>query len=124
MSKTFAILSFKVEGLHHWPEAEGNEAYLKYPHRHMFHYLIKIEQFHNNRDVEYLEWRRKLNYVFECSLNRKNEVQDFGSKSCETLANECLNYIKEHPEFDKRSIVVSVFEDGENGAEVTYTPDA
>lgn len=111
----FAIIRAQFEGIHSYPEASGGEVYLRYPHRHMFHVEVKIEQFHDDRDIEYIEFKRWLTSL----INRKDKYFDFGNKSCEMIAKELLDTINsKHP---GRYLSVKVLEDNENGAEVLST---
>ena len=105
----FAIIRTQFEGIHSYPEASGNEVYLRYPHRHMFHVEVKIEQFHNNRDIEYIEFKHWLNNLIQ--------LKGLNYKSCEMIAEELVEHTRfRHP---NRDIYVKVFEDNENGAEVS-----
>jgi len=104
-----AVVRFRVEGRHHWPEAPIERAYLRYMHRHMFHVEVTITVGHQEREVEYHD------LLTFCKKNFPGG--DLGSRSCETMAVELLEKIcKEYPD---RTYVVSVFEDGENGATVS-----
>ena len=117
--QTNIIVKLQVEGTHNWPDAtDGAGAemhYLEYRHRHMFHIVAKKEVFHDDRDVEFIMFKRDIiQYLENTYYNKESRTHEFGAKSCEMLAKEILK------EFD--CVYVSVFEDNENGAEI-YTPD-
>ena len=64
---TNIICRLQVEGLHWWSEASKYEptmVYLESPHRHMFHIEVKKQVFHDDRDVEFIVFKRKvINYL-------------------------------------------------------------
>lgn len=109
---------FQKEGIHKYPAALDDPAleevkFLGYPHRHMFHFEVELEVFHDDRDVEFILFKRELESLFE------NGTMDIDFKSCEMLADDIANYI-----FDKypgRNLRISVSEDNENGATAVYT---
>lgn len=121
---TSVIISFQLEGLHHWPEANDHfpdVGFLRYPHRHMFHFKLSKLVTHTDRDVEFIRWKRQVikylqtNYtvitgVQDDSIVRNGNFLDFNRMSCEDIATELLN------KFD--CLWVEVWEDGENGARV------
>lgn len=102
----WAIVQFDFEGIHHYPEAAGSKVFLKYPHRHLFKAEVWIEQFHNNRDIEY--------FSFRDWLKGKSESGELGRKSCEMMATELADWIR--AVYPDRQVKVKVMEDGENGA--------
>ena len=57
-SRQWAIIKTQVEGIHRFPEATDEEKYLSYPHRHIFHITVYIEQFHGDRDIEYIVFKK------------------------------------------------------------------
>ena len=111
---TNIICRLQVEGLHWWSEASKYEptmVYLESPHRHMFHIEVKKQVFHDDRDVEFIMFKRDiLEYLEHEYFNFESRTHEFGAKSCEMLAKEIME------EFD--CCYVSVFEDNENGAEI------
>ena len=107
--KTSAKVRFRREGLQHYPSAEGDEEFLKHEHRHMFHFKVLVEQFHDNRDVEYIRLKRFLTDNFEAG--------DFDNQSCEMIAKDVVELVESEFGSD-REVVVEVTEDGENGAVV------
>lgn len=107
------IVRLQFEGFHHYPQAPAEVAFLKYPHRHMFHIRAEIEVTHTDRDLEIIMVKRRLhNYLTETN---------FGRGSCEEIANNLQEFLKvEYPLPDSytrnRVVHVEVLEDGENGA--------
>jgi len=104
----YAIIKMQFEGIHKYPGATGDEEFLKYPHRHIFHVEVKIEQFHDNRDIEYIAFKRWLTKQLDDNLDYK---------SCEMIAKDLINKIK--ADYPNRKLIVKVLEDNENGAEVS-----
>lgn len=112
--QTNIIVKLQVEGTHNWPTASDFEPtmkYLEYQHRHMFHIDARREVFHDDRDVEFIVFKRKIkNYLEMKYYNSEIDCCDFGSQSCEMLAQEI------YKEFEL--CYCAVYEDNENGAEV------
>jgi hypothetical protein len=109
---TNVIVRLELEGLHNWPAAQGvfpEVGFLSSMHRHKWFITAKKRVNHDDRDVEFIMFKRDIEYY-----NTESRTHEFGAKSCEMLAKEILK------EFD--CVYVSVFEDNENGAEI-YTPD-
>lgn len=103
---TRIIINFQFEATHSWPNCNIPEvSFLKSPHRHMFHVEMKRPVRHNDRDVEFIKFKRDvLKYV------RENwEGKDLGHRSCENLACFLASQFG--------CTYVKVMEDGENGAE-------
>ena len=106
-STTWAKVTHRFSGVHSWPEAAGPHAYLVHPHRHEFHVTVWVEQFHDDRDVEYLlfkDWLREM-----CTGG------DMQGRSCEMMARS-LRVSTKARWGDHRRVRVEVTEDGENGA--------
>lgn len=108
------IVNTRFSALHCWPGCNipGKE-YLKNPHRHEFHVQVKIRVNHTDRDVEFIDFKEKLNCLLGC---------DFEGKNLETMSCEMICEIIRN-EFHKYPIVyVRVLEDGENGSEMVISP--
>lgn len=112
--KTNIVVRLQVEGIHNWPDCPIKEvAFLKYPHRHIFHIECKKEVTHLDRDIEIIQLKRKIvryllfNYGVDFT---DSEGCDFKSKSCEMIAVELLKHFGLN--------YCQVLEDNENGAEV------
>ena len=64
-AKRRIFVTFQKEGIHRFPAAEtdpqfatGDEydvSFLAVPHRHIFHFRVEIEVFHNDRDIEFIQ---------------------------------------------------------------------
>jgi hypothetical protein len=113
MITRYIEVSFQKEGIHKYPQALtdpklADVSFLGNPHRHMFHFYVKLEVFHNDREVEFILFKRELENLY----NKSTLELDY--KSCEMLAEDLINYIKE--KYPNRKITVRVYEDDENGA--------
>jgi hypothetical protein len=113
IKQKFIWVTFQKEGIHKYPDAPEGVEFLKYPHRHIFHFKVELEVFHDDREVEFILFKRELE-----SLYSQGTLQ-LDYKSCEMMADDLANYIKE--KYSKRDLVITVSEDGENGA-VCYYP--
>lgn len=93
------------EALHNWPECPFEEvAYLRDPHRHIFHIKAYKQVNHDDRDVEFIMLKHDISFYLRSTYPGKN----IGAKSCEMLAQELIL------EFGLSRCEVS--EDNENGA--------
>lgn len=119
MIQTNIIVNLSVEGIHNWPDAKKkmpDVAFLSDKHRHIFNFCLKKKVSHSDRDVEIILFKRSvLEYLYETyGLQHEPDSYykwcNFGSKSCEMLADELLKQF--------RLEYCSVLEDNENGAEV------
>ena len=113
--KRWIEVTFQKEGIHKYPLAltEPNLAdvsFLGHPHRHIFHFRVRISVMHNDRDIEFIQFKRWLESLY----NSATAVLDLNFMSCEMLAEELIAVINET--YPNRSVIVSVFEDNENGA--------
>jgi len=116
--QTFIEVSFQKEGVHVYPDALINPklkdvAYLGYLHRHMFHFYVKMEVFHLDRDVEFIMLKRELEKMYG------DGALALDYKSCEMIADELLVYLMMQYPF--RDMTIRVYEDDENGAVLEYT---
>jgi hypothetical protein len=116
--KRWIEVSFQKEGIHKYPAALDDPkladvSFLGYPHRHIFHFYVRLEVEHNDRDVEFILFKRELENLFETG------TMQCDYKSCEMLAEDLINYIQEN--YSKRDITVKVYEDDENGAILEYS---
>ena len=107
-------VSFQKEGIHQYPAAPDEVAFLRHPHRHMFHFRVEIEVFHDDRDIEFIMFKRELETLYG------RGALELDYKSCEMLASDLEQYILTN--YPGRCYNVNVSEDNENGA-VLYSGD-
>ncbi len=115
-------VTFSKEGIHKYPAAledpklatgdEYDVSFLGYPHRHIFHFKVWIEVFHDDRDIEFIQFKRWLENLY------KEDVVQLDYKSCEMIADDLANEIQ--AKYPSRYIKISVAEDNENGCEMEY----
>lgn len=120
-------VTFTKEGVHKYPGADTDPAlatgdwddvsFLGYPHRHIFHFRVCIEVFHNDRDIEFIQFKRWLQRLYE-EVDHSTTILDLDYKSCEMIADEL--YIQIAERYPGRSVTISVAEDNENGCQITY----
>ena len=117
-------ITFRKEGIHCYPAAatdprlntagEYDVAFLANPHRHIFHFRVSIDVFHNDRDIEFIQFKRWLESLY----NGSNTVLELDWKSCEMIADDL--YIQIADRYPGRAVVIEVSEDGENGCFISY----
>ena len=117
-------VTFRKEGIHCYPAAatdpnlntagEYDVSFLASPHRHIFHFRVSIDVFHNDRDIEFIQFKRWLESLY----NGQNSVLELDWKSCEMIADELYTHIADR--YPDRSVTIEVSEDGENGCFITY----
>ena len=115
-------VTFSKEGIHKYPAAledpklatgdEYDVSFLGYPHRHIFHFKVWIEVFHDDRDIEFIQFKRWLENLY------KGDILQLDYKSCEMIADDLYEAIND--EYPGRYIKISVAEDNENGCEMEY----
>ena len=113
--KTNIISTYQIDGLHCWPNAKKiipKMEYLSDLHRHMFYFTAKKQVFHDDRDVEFIDFKRQLiTYITKKYYDDQYECCNFKASSCEILAKELL--------IKFGLCYCSVMEDGENGGSVS-----
>jgi hypothetical protein len=117
-------VTFRKEGIHCYPAAatdpklntagEYDVSFLANPHRHIFHFRVSIDVFHNDRDIEFIQFKRWLEALYSGS----NTVLELDWKSCEMIADDL--YIQIADRYPNRNVVIEVSEDGENGCCIKY----
>ena len=114
MERTTIWVTWDREGMHRYPAAPEEVAFLRHPHRHIFKFRAEIEVFHDDRDIEFFIMKKDLQEnVWPLQV-------EFDYKSCEMLAKDVVTYLT--TKYPGRSITVDCSEDGENGATLKYTP--
>lgn len=103
-------ITTQFEGFHKYPNAPEEVSFLRNEHRHIFHIKVWIEIFHNDRDIEFILFKRFIN-----SIIVSNQL-DY--KSCEMISDEI--YYKIIEKYPNRKIKIEVSEDLENGSYKEY----
>ena len=115
--KSMIWVKFEREGIHKYPAAledaklatgdEYDVSFLGYPHRHIFHFRVAIEVFHDDRDIEFIQFKRWLTKLY----NEATLQLDY--KSCEMIAEDLYKVISDL--YPDRAVEIEISEDGENG---------
>jgi hypothetical protein len=121
-------VTFRKEGIHRYPAAatdpalctagEYDVSFLASPHRHIFHFRVSIDVFHNDRDIEFIQFKRWLENLYSNNGIVSNPVLELDWKSCEMIADDL--YLKIAERYPGRAVVIEVSEDGENGCSISY----
>ena len=110
-------VTFQREGIHCFPAAAtdpklADVAFLANPHRHIFHFRVSIDVFHDDRELEFIQFKRWLEALYV------NTVVQLDYKSCEMIADDL--YLQIATKYPNRDVWIEVSEDGENGCSVEY----
>ena len=115
-------VTFRKEGIHCYPAAatdpalktgdEYDVSFLGSPHRHIFHFRVWIDVLHNDRDIEFIQFKRWLENLY------KDGILQLDHKSCEMMADDLYTEIAGR--YPDRAVWIEVSEDGENGALIKY----
>jgi hypothetical protein len=116
------FVRFQKEGIHKYPAAatdptlatgdEYDVSFLATPHRHIFHFEVSIEVFHNDRDIEFIQFKRWLENQYS------QGILELNYKSCEMISDDLYEIIATR--YPDRNIAIQVSEDDENGATIVY----
>lgn len=111
-------VSFRKEGIHCYPAAATEQSladvsFLGSPHRHMFHFKVWIAVTHDDRDIEFIQFKRWLENCF------MDGTLELDYKSCEMIARALNATI--NARYPNREVWVDVSEDGENGAYLQFS---
>lgn len=121
-AKRMIYVTLQKEGIHCYPAAatdinlktenEYDVSFLSHPHRHIFHFNVSIQVFHNDRDIEFIQFKRWLENLY------KEGTLELNHKSCEMMSDDLYEQISRR--YPNRDIVITVSEDNENGATIHY----
>lgn len=116
-------VTFQKEGVHLYPAAKDDPAlatgdwddvsFLGYAHRHIFHFRVGISVEHNDRDIEFIQFKRWLESLYN------DNTLELNHRSCEMIAEELAVEINNR--YPGRDIEITVAEDNENGATLQFT---
>ena len=115
-------VTFNKEGMHKYPAAltdpalatgdEYDVSFLGYPHRHIFHFKVWISVTHDDRDIEFIQFKRWLLNLY------KDATLSLDYKSCEMMSGDLYDVISK--KYPNREVWIEVSEDGENGSFIKY----
>ena len=115
-------VTFQKEGMHKYPAAltdpalatgdEYDVSFLGYPHRHTFHFKVWISVTHDDRDIEFIQFKRWLLNLY------KDATLSLDFKSCEMMSGDLYDAISQR--YPNREVWIEVSEDGENGSFIKY----
>jgi hypothetical protein len=115
-------VTFQKEGMHKYPAAltdkalatgdEYDVSFLGYPHRHIFHFKVWIGVTHDDRDIEFIQFKRWLLNLY------KDATLSLDYKSCEMMSGDLYDAISQ--KYPNREVWIEVSEDGENGSFIKY----
>jgi hypothetical protein len=117
-------VTLRKEGIHKYPAAltdpalatgdEYDVSFLGHPHRHIFHFRVWIDVFHNDRDIEFIQFKRWIESLY----NGQGSILSLDYKSCEMIADDL--YLQIAGRYPGRAVWIEVAEDGENGCLIKY----
>jgi hypothetical protein len=117
--KSFIWVTFQKEGIHKYPDAPEGVEFLKYPHRHIFHFRVELEVWHDDREVEFILFKRELENLYSDAVDSSTQgTLNLDFKSCEMMARELYGYINDF--YPGRAVQIEVSEDGENGCRLYW----
>ena len=115
-------VTFQKEGIHKYPAAltdpalatgdEYDVSFLGYPHRHTFHFKVWISVTHDDRDIEFIQFKRWLEKLYA------EGTLQLDYKSCEMMSGDLYDTISN--KYPGREVWIEVSEDGENGSFIKY----
>jgi hypothetical protein len=115
-------VTFRKEGVHMYPAAATDPklktgdmydvSFLGTPHRHIFHFKVYIQVFHDDRDIEFIQFKRWLENCYA------DGTLELNHKSCEMISRDLHETISTR--YPSREIWIDVSEDGENGCFIKF----
>lgn len=120
--KRWIKVPFQKEGTHYYPGAdtdptlatkdEYDVSFLGSEHFHYFFFTVQIEVFHDDRDLEFIQFRRWLERLYDSGTLKLNH------KSCEMMAIDLFEKVNE--KWPGRDMVITVAEDNINTAVMEF----
>lgn len=110
-------VTWQREGIHKYPAALtdpnlADVSFLGYPHRHTFLFRVAIQVFHEDRDIEFIQFKRWLQSLYA------DGTLELDYKSCEMISDDLAEKIA--IKYPGRRLTIDVSEDGENGCTCEY----
>ena len=121
-AKRMVWITFRKEGIHRYPAAgtdpnlctagEYDVSFLGTPHRHIFHFKVYIAVTHDDRDIEFIQFKRWMEKLYA------EKTLELDYKSCEMMSDDLWHQITN--KYPGREVHINISEDGENGAHIEY----
>ena len=116
------FVKFQKEGIHKYPQALTDPllaevSFLGYPHRHIFNFCVWIDVYHDDREIEFILFKRWLESLYA------DNILQLDYTSCEMLSDQLAEQIsiKYGKDPNKlRNLKIEVSEDDENGSSSHY----
>lgn len=109
--KRYIFVNNRLEGVHCYKNAPKEVSFLRNLHRHLFHVKTTIQVYHDDRDVEFLIFKK---FIDKCLGRLKWD----NNMSCEMISDSLKDMIS--MKYPKRELIIEVAEDGENGSVTRY----
>ena len=116
-------VTFQKEGIHCYPAAASDPAlatgdeydvsFLASPHRHIFHFQVWIDVVHNDRDIEFIQFKRWLENLY------RDDTLQLDHKSCEMISDDL--YLQIAQKYPDRVLVSLTAENGRSVSAGTLT---
>ena len=106
----FIWITTQFEAIHRYPKAPKGVEFLKNEHRHIFHVKVWIEVHHDDRDIEFILFKRYIDLIIKKG--------NLSFMSCEMIANAL--YKKINKKYPFRDVKIEISEDKENGCLMEY----
>jgi len=121
--KNEVIVRHQFKGMHNWGNCHiGDVAFLKHPHRHIFHVELVASVNHADRDIEFFMLQRLIDSSIYNLYHGESDMGyiELGSRSCEMIAKDIIDILVTRYDLPSTEVTCSVFEDNENGAKVSW----
>lgn len=116
--KRYIKVRTQFEGFHLYPNAgeiDPRIAFLEQRHRHTFKVEVKIQVDHSDRELEF--------FLVKWALEEFNNRTEMNNLSCESIAENILQYFLVPNYGNQRYYQVVVSEDGESDGIIEFFPD-
>jgi hypothetical protein len=109
-------VTFQRKGYHFYGAAPDDVAYLRGRHRHLFKFRVKIQVWHEDREIEFHQFQNQIESWYD------DGALDLDHRSCEMIADDLyLRLAEKYGSHNPRECIIEVSEDGECGAECQYS---
>lgn len=121
------VVRTTFDAVHQWKDAPTDptsiSSILRYPHRHRFYVEVRVPVTSPDRQIEFLAFKELLDAVCRSEFNGPGMLPAIPVPySCETMAEMIGKALIAHDgiPYEAASFTVAVYEDNENGGEVTF----